>query len=412
MLDAGFWILNKFIAQNFIPHQVSCIKYTFMSFSFTVIKEDTISSARLGKILTSHGEVSTPAFMPVGTQGTVKSLTPEDIEDLNGEIILCNTYHLYLRPGQEVIARLGGLHSFINWNRPLLTDSGGFQVYSISTLRKIKEEGVFFRSHLDGSSHLLTPERAVEVQEALGADIIMCLDECTPFPSSFDYTRESLSLTTRWAERCKKAHIRKNQALFGIIQGGMYPALRKQSVREIVALGFSGYALGGLGVGETKDVLHEILDATVSLIPHDKPRYLMGVGTPQDLLECAKKGIDMFDCVMPTRHARNGMLFTGFGNLVIKNAEYADDPKPIDPECGCYTCRHYSRAYLRHLYMAKEILSARLNTIHNLYYYLNLMKELREAIRADRVDAFSRDFYERQKKVMINQGSTRSLYVV
>ncbi len=383
-----------------------------MSFSFTVIKEDSISSARLGKILTSHGEVNTPAFMPVGTQGTVKSLTPEDIEDLNAEIILCNTYHLYLRPGHEVIARLGGLHSFIHWKHPLLTDSGGFQIYSISTLRKIKEEGVFFRSHLDGSSHLLTPERAVEVQEALGADIIMCLDECTPYPSSFDYTQESLSLTTRWAERSKKAHTRKDQALFGIIQGGMYPDLRKQSTREIVGFDFPGYAVGGLGVGETKDTLHEILDTTVPLIPHDKPRYLMGVGTPQDLLECAKKGIDMFDCVMPTRHARNGMLFTSFGNLVIKNAEYADDPKPIDPQCGCYTCKHYSRAYLRHLFMAKEILSARLNTIHNLYYYLNLMKDIRDAIRADRVEEFSCDFYEKQKTVMVNQGTTRSLYVV
>jgi queuine tRNA-ribosyltransferase len=383
-----------------------------MSFSFTVIKEDSISSARLGKILTAHGEVDTPAFMPVGTQGTVKSLTPEEIEDLNAEIILCNTYHLYLRPGHEVIARLGGLHSFIHWKRPLLTDSGGFQIYSISTLRKIKEEGVFFRSHLDGSSHLLTPEKAVEVQEALGADIIMCLDECTPYPSSFDYTQGSLSLTTRWAERSKKAHKRKDQALFGIIQGGMYPDLRKQSAREIVGFDFPGYAVGGLGVGETKDTLHEILDTTVPLIPHDKPRYLMGVGTPQDLLECAKKGIDMFDCVMPTRHARNGMLFTSFGSLVIKNAEHADDPKPIDPQCGCYTCKHYSRAYLRHLFMAKEILSARLNTIHNLYYYLNLMKDLREAIRADRVEEFSCGFYEKQKTVMVNQGTTRSLYVV
>jgi queuine tRNA-ribosyltransferase len=383
-----------------------------MSFSFTVIKENCISSARLGKIVTSHGEVNTPAFMPVGTQGTVKSLTPEDIEDLNAEIFLCNTYHLYLRPGHELIGRLGGLHSFIHWNHPLLTDSGGFQIYSISTLRKIKEEGVFFKSHLDGSSHTLTPERAIEVQEALGADIIMCLDECPPFPSTFDYSRESLLLTTRWAKRCKKAHKRKDQALFGIIQGGMYPELRKQSADELLEIDFPGYAIGGLGVGETKDSLHEILDATVSLIPRDKPRYLMGVGTPQDLVECAKKGVDMFDCVMPTRHARNGMLFTSFGNLVIKNAEYADDPKPIDPECGCYTCKNFSRAYLRHLYMAKEILSSRLNTIHNLYYYLNLMKDLRGAIQADRVEEFSREFYEKQKKVSINQGTTRSLYVV
>lgn len=382
-----------------------------MSFSFTVIKENAISSARLGKIVTSHGEVNTPAFMPVGTQGTVKSLTPEDIEDLNAEIILCNTYHLYLRPGHKVIAHLGGLHSFIHWDHPLLTDSGGFQIYSISAFKKIKEEGVSFRSHLDGSSHVLTPERAVEVQEALGADIIMCLDECIPYPSSFDYTQASLSLTTRWAERSIKAHTKTDQTLFGIIQGGMYPNLRKQSAREIVGLDFPGYAVGGLGVGETKDMLYEMLDATVPLIPRDKPRYLMGIGTPQDLLECTKKGIDMFDCVMPTRHARNGMLFTSFGNLVIKNSEYADDPKPIDPQCECYTCKHYSRAYLRHLFMAKEILSARLNTTHNLYYYLNFMKELREAIRADRLENFSFDFYEKQKMVTVNQGTTRSLYV-
>ena len=383
-----------------------------MSFSFTVIKEDNISSARRGKIVTPHGEVKTPAFMPVGTQGTVKALTPEDLEDLSAEIVLCNTYHLYLRPGHELIATLGGLHSFIHWNHPLLTDSGGFQIYSISRLRKIKDEGVHFRSHLDGSPHLLTPERVIEIQEALGADIIMCLDECTPYPSSYDYTRESLSLTTRWADRCKKAHTKKDQALFGIIQGGMYPDLRKQSAKEIVGFDFPGYALGGLGVGETKDTLHEILDTTVPLIPHDKPRYLMGVGTPQDLLECVKKGIDMFDCVMPTRHARNGMLFTSFGNLVIKNAEFADDARPLDPQCGCYTCKHYSRAYLRHLYMAKEILSARLNTIHNLYYYLHLMEEIRDAISKQHFEEYTYDFYEKQKAVMVNQGTTRSLYVV
>ena len=383
-----------------------------MPFLFTVTKEDKNSSARLGKITTPHGDVNTPAFMPVGTQGTVKSLTPEDLEVLHAEIILCNTYHLYLRPGHELIARLGGLHSFVHWHHPLVTDSGGFQIYSISTLRKIREEGAHFQSHLDGSSHVFTPERAIEVQEALGADIIMCLDECTPYPSSYDYTKESLLLTTRWAERSKKAQTRKDQALFGITQGGMYPELREQSAREIVSFDFPGYAIGGLGVGETKETMHEMLENILPCLPSEKPRYLMGVGTPQDLLECTKKGIDMFDCVIPTRHARNGMLFTNFGSLVIKNAEYADDPKPVDPQCGCYTCKHYSRAYLRHLFMSKEILASRLNTIHNLYYYLNLMKEIRDAIRENCLEEFGNEFYEKQKNVSVNQGTTRSLYIV
>jgi len=384
-----------------------------MSFNFTVIKEDKNSSARMGKIITPHGEINTPAFMPVGTQGTVKSLTPEDLEVLGAEIILANTYHLYLRPGHELITRLGGLHSFMHWNHPLLTDSGGFQIYSIGALRKIKEEGVHFRSHLDGSFHLFTPEKAIEVQEALGADIIMCLDECTPYPATYDYTEQSLNLTTRWAQRCKKAHRKKDQALFGIIQGGMYPQLRKLSAQQIVSFDFDGYAIGGLGVGETKEMMHEIIAVTVPLIPANKPRYLMGVGTPQDLLECTRKGVDLFDCVMPTRHARTGMLFTSFGSLVIKNAEYTDDPRPIDPECGCYTCKYYSRAYLRHLFMAKEILSARLNTIHNLYYYLNLMKKIREAIQKDSLEDYCYEFYEKQKTTFItNERTTRSLYLV
>ena len=381
-----------------------------MTFSFTIIKNDFKSSARIGKIVTSHGEVNTPAFMPVGTQGTVKSLTPEDLESLETEIILCNTYHLYLRPGYPVIERLGGLHSFVHWNHPLLTDSGGFQLYSISALRKIKEEGVYFQSHLDGSHHMISPETAIEIQEALGADIIMCLDECTPYPASYDYTRQSLALTTRWAERCKKAHKKKEQALFGIIQGGMFPDLRKESAQAMMNLDFPGYAIGGLSVGETKDTMHEILDHTLSLIPVNKPRYLMGIGTPQDILECIKKGVDMFDCVMPTRHARNGMLFTSFGSLVIKNSQYADDPLPIDPDCKCYTCQNYSRAYLRHLFMAKELLSARLNTIHNIYYYLNFMKEIRESIRENRLENFSAKFYEKQQASEVISEPTRYIH--
>lgn len=379
-----------------------------MTFSFTIVKEDPLSSARIGKMKTSHGEVHTPAFMPVGTQGTVKSLTPEDLESLEAEIILCNTYHLYLRPGHTLIEKLGGLHSFIHWNHPLLTDSGGFQIYSING--KTKEEGVSFQSHLDGSYHLITPEMAVEIQEALGADIIMCLDECVPYPSSYDYTRESSSLTTRWAERCKKAHKKNDQALFGIIQGGMFPDLRKQSALEMVNLDFPGYAIGGLSVGETKEIMHEMVDHTLPLIPTDRPRYLMGIGTPQDILECVKKGVDMFDCVMPTRHARNGMLFTSFGSVIIKHAQYADDPRPIDPECRCYTCQNYSRAYLRHLLMAKEILSARLNTIHNLYHYLNFMKELRKSIAENELEGFSAEFYERQKNVRVTQEYSRTIY--
>jgi len=381
-----------------------------MSFSFTVIKEDLRSSARVGKIETLHGKINTPAFMPVGTKGTVKSLTPEDLKSLGAEIVLCNTYHLYLRPGHSLVEKFGGLHNFIHWDRPLLTDSGGFQIYSMSSLRKIKEEGVCFQSHIDGSYHTLSPETAIEIQEALGADIIMCLDECVPYPASYDYTQESTSLTTRWAERCIKAHKKEGQALFGIIQGGMFPTLRKQSAKEIASLGFPGYAIGGLSVGETKNALHEIVDTTLPLIPVDKPRYLMGIGTPQDILECVLKGADLFDCVVPTRHARNGMLFTSFGSLVIKNSKYADDPLPIDPDCNCYTCQNYSRAYLRHLFMSKELLSPRLNTIHNLYYYLTLLKEIRTAIRNNQLEDFKAEFYEKQANLNGVHKSTRFIY--
>ncbi|MEW6184968.1 MAG: tRNA guanosine(34) transglycosylase Tgt [Thermodesulfobacteriota bacterium] len=367
-------------------------------FSFHLEHQDTQSRARIGKLITTHGEVRTPVFMPVGTQGSVKSLTPEDLESLGVEIILANTYHLYLRPGEERIARLGGLHNFMHWQRPILTDSGGYQVYSLGALRKIKAEGVTFRSHLDGSEHLLSPEKAVAVQEALGSDIIMCLDECTPYPATYEYARFSLELTRDWALRCRQARQREDQALFGIVQGSTFKELRKESAEAIVAIGFQGYALGGLSVGEEKSARQEIIAYSLPLLPEDKPRYLMGLGTPEDLIEGVAEGADMFDCVLPTRNARNGMLFTWQGPLVIKKAEYSEDPRPVDTRCGCYTCRHYSRAYLRHLYLAKELLSYRLNTLHNIFFFMELMQEIRKAVLEDRFQEFRKTFYTQRKE--------------
>lgn len=361
-------------------------------FGFKLIKKDPSTSARIGKIITSHGDVNTPAFIPVGTIGMVKTLTPEELIDLGAEIILGNTYHLYLRPGHGTIKTLGGLHRFIHWERPILTDSGGFQVYSLSALSKITEEGISFRSHLDGSSHFLTPEKAVEIQEALGSDIAMILDECTPYPSAYEYTRESMELTAKWAVRCKRVKKKEDMALFGIVQGGMYPDLRKESTLKLIDIGFDGYAVGGLSVGEGKSEMFGIVGMTAPLLPEDKPRYLMGVGTPEDILEAVSMGIDIFDCVMPTRNARNGTLFTRNGKLIIKNAQYKIDEKPIDTECQCYTCRNFSRAYLRHLFMTEGLLALRLNTIHNLYFYLNLMKNTREAILADCFKEFREGF--------------------
>lgn len=361
-------------------------------FGFKLIKKDASTSARIGKIIIPHGDVNTPAFIPVGTVGMVKTLTPEELIDLGAEIILGNTYHLYLRPGHEVIKTLGGLHRFINWERPILTDSGGFQIYSLSSLRKITEDGVSFRSHLDGESHFLTPEKAIEIQEALGSDIAMILDECTPYPSTYEYTKESMELTIKWADRCKKARKKEDQALFGIVQGGMYPDLRKESTLKLIDIGFDGYAIGGLSVGEGKDEMFGVVDVTAPLIPDDKPRYLMGVGTPEDILEAISMGMDIFDCVMPTRNARNGTLFTRNGRLIIKNAQYKMDEDPIEKDCLCYTCRNFSRAYLRHLFMTEGLLALRLNTIHNLYFYLNLMKNTREAILADRFKEFRKGF--------------------
>jgi queuine tRNA-ribosyltransferase len=357
-------------------------------FEFQVTTQAPGSDARTGAFATPHGTFHTPLFVPVGTKATVKAMTPEELVALGAELILANTFHLYLRPGAEVIRDLGGLHRFMNWQKPLLTDSGGFQIFSLAPLRKISQEGVEFRSPVDGSTHLFTPERSIEVQEALGADIIMSLDECTPYPCEFDYAKRSMELTLGWAARCKAAHKNSHQALFGIVQGSVYPQLRARSAQETVGLDFPGYAIGGLSVGESKKEMLDMLDVTVALLPAEKPRYLMGVGTPQDFIAAIDRGVDMFDCVIPTRNARNGKLYTREGPLIIKHAAFAHDPRPVSERCACYTCRNYSRAYLRHLYLSREILSARLNTIHNLYFFLNMLQEIRTAIDSGRWDAF------------------------
>lgn len=359
---------------------------------FEVLKKDNNSRARLGRCHTAHGVFHTPAFIPVGTQATVKAMTPEELRDLGAEIILSNTYHLYLRPGHERIRRLGGLHRFMHWEHPLLTDSGGFQVFSLNSLVKVSEEGVEFQSHLDGSRHFITPEKAIAIQEALGADIIMCLDECTPYPASHEEAECSLQRTLKWSRRCRESHRASHQALFGIVQGGMYSDLRRKGVEVLVEIGFDGYALGGLSVGENKESMARVIGETAPLLPENLPRYVMGLGMPGDMIEAVREGVDMFDCVLPTRNARNGMLFTRSGKMAIKNAKYAEDPSPIEPGCPCYTCRNYSRAYLRHLYFAEEILAFRLNTIHNLHFYLTFMREMRQAIAEDRLDGFIQDF--------------------
>jgi queuine tRNA-ribosyltransferase len=355
---------------------------------FEVIKKDSETKARLGVCHTNHGSFQTPAFMPVGTQATVKAMTPEELEGLGAEIILANTYHLYLRPGHERVRRFGGLHPFMHWHRPLLTDSGGFQVFSLNSLARVSPEGVEFQSHLDGSRHFLGPEKAIEIQQALGADIMMCLDECTPYPATRDTAEQSLRITLEWARRCRDAHRGPEQALFGIVQGGMYPDLREQSAEALMKIGFDGYALGGLSVGEDKGTMRRVVAHAAPLLPEDRPRYLMGVGLVEDILEAVQQGVDMFDCVLPTRNARNGALFTRAGKVIIKNARYADDPLPLDPDCSCYTCRNYTRAYLRHLYLAEEILALRLNTIHNLHYYLRFLRDLRQALQEGRLDDF------------------------
>ncbi len=364
---------------------------------FEIIKKDKKTSARLGKLKLAHAEVETPIFMPVGTQATVKAMLPESLKEIGIRLILSNSYHLYLRPGHKLIEKAGGLHKFMNWDRAILTDSGGFQVFSLNSLRKVKDEGVVFRSHIDGSEHFLTPELAVEIQEALGSDIAMTLDECAPYPASYIQTEEAMSRSIRWAERCKKAHTREDQALFGIIQGGFFSDLRKRSAEEMVALDFPGYGIGGLSVGEPKEVMYEMLETVTPIIPEGKPRYLMGVGEPIAILEAVERGVDMFDCVLPTRNARNASVFTNEGPISLVRAAYREDFSPIDKECGCYTCRNYTKAYLRHLFKAKEILASTLATWHNLYFMEHFMKRLRDAIREDRFSDFKREFLKKYK---------------
>jgi queuine tRNA-ribosyltransferase len=368
-------------------------------FTFSLTKKGDGTSGRLGSFTTSHGTVNTPVFMPVGTQATVKTLSPEDLEGIGAEIILSNTYHLFLRPGHELVRDFGGLHGFMNWKRPVLTDSGGFQVFSLAELRKVTDEGVTFQSHIDGGAkHFITPEYAVEIQEALGADIIMAFDECIPYPATRDYAQESLERTHRWAKRCREAKKDTGQALFGIVQGGMYADLRKQSAETLVDIGFEGYAIGGLSVGETKPLMEEMLEVVAPHLPQDQPRYLMGVGTPEDLVEGVDRGVDMFDCVMPTRNARNGTFFTSFGKLSIRNSRYERDREPLDPECGCYTCRNFTRAYLRHLFNAGEVLALRLGTIHNLSFYIGLMQGIRKSLAEGRFREFKKEFLAKRRQ--------------
>jgi queuine tRNA-ribosyltransferase len=362
-----------------------------MSLEFALLDTDDRSQARLGRIDTPHGPIHTPAFAPVGTQATVKALDPRDLREVGAELILANTYHLYLRPGADVVAEMGGLHRFMGWDGPILTDSGGFQVFSLAENRAVSDEGVVFRSHIDGSQHSFTPEKVVHIQEQLGADIIMCLDEC-PEPHDRAYNESALARTHAWAARCRKAQRRGDQALFGIVQGGIFADLRRQSAEFLVDLDFPGYAIGGLSVGERKADMYAMLDVTVPLLPAGKPRYLMGVGAPEDLLEAVARGVDFFDCVLPTRLARNAALFTRQGRLNIRNAQFERDPAPIEAGCGCYTCQHFSRAYLRHLFKAKEILAARLATIHNVHFLLALMRDMRQAIGASSFDAFKAEF--------------------
>ena len=365
--------------------------------TYELLHECKQTGARRGVIHTPHGDIQTPIFMPVGTQATVKSLTPEDLKDeIKAQIILSNTYHLYLRPGHKLVEEAGGLHKFMNWDRPILTDCGGFQVFSLSDLRTITEEGVEFKSHLDGSKHMFTPEKVMEIENSLGADIIMSFDECCPYPSTHEYAKKSMERTTRWAKRCIKSHaIPEEQALFGIIQGGFYKDLREQSAKDLIELDFPGYAIGGISVGEPKEEYLDILKFTAPLMPKDKPRYLMGVGSPDYLIEAAIAGIDMCDCVLPTRIARNGTAMTWNGKVVVRNATYERDWRPLDSECDCYTCKNYTRAYIRHLVKANEILGVRLLSIHNLRFLTKLMERVRIEIENDNLGTFKEEFYKK-----------------
>ncbi|MGB3160773.1 tRNA guanosine(34) transglycosylase Tgt [Carnobacterium sp.] len=362
---------------------------------YRLIKKEKHTGARLGEIITPHGTFETPMFMPVGTLASVKSIAPEELETMGANIILSNTYHLWLRPGEDIVEEAGGLHKFMNWDKGILTDSGGFQVFSLSELRQIEEKGVHFRNHLNGSKMFLSPEKAIQIQNKLGPDIMMSFDECPPFDESFDYVKKSVERTTRWAERGLKAHAKPNsQGLFGIIQGAGYKELREQSAKELVAMDFPGYSIGGLSVGEPKHSMNEVLEYTTPLIPENKPRYLMGVGTADSLIDGVIRGVDMFDCVLPTRIARNGTVMTSQGRVVIKNAKYERDFGPLDPKCDCYTCKNYSRAYIRHLIKADETFGLRLTSYHNLYFLLNVMKDVRQAIREDNLLEYRESFFE------------------
>ena len=365
--------------------------------TYELLHQDRKTGARRGIVHTPHGDIQTPVFMPVGTQATVKSMTPEELKDLGAQIILSNTYHLYMRPGEKLVKEAGGLHKFMNWDKPILTDCGGFQVFSLSDLRTISEDGVEFKSHLDGSKHFFSPEKVMQIEEDLGADIIMSFDECCPYPSTYEYTKNSMERTTRWAIRCKEAHkdFEEKQGLFGIIQGGFYKDLRKQSAEDLIKLDFPGYAIGGISVGEPKEEFLDILRYTTPLMPENKPRYLMGVGTPDYLIEAAISGIDMCDCVLPTRIARNGTAMTWRGKVVVRNGAYSRDFTPLDPECDCYTCKNYTRAYIRHLINTNEILGTRLLSIHNLYFLTKLMERVRIEIENDNLLNFRDEFYKK-----------------
>lgn len=364
--------------------------------TYELVKKDERTGARAGIIHTPHGSFPTPIFMPVGTQASVKGVSPDELRDLGAGIILSNTYHLFLRPGMDLIREAGGLHKFMHWDRAILTDSGGFQVFSLGDLRKITEEGVTFRSHIDGSKKFLSPEVSMEVQMALGSDIVMAFDECVPYPADYDYAKKSTERTIRWLKRCKEAMTAPNQGLFGIVQGGMYKELREWSARETTAMDLPGYAVGGLSVGEPKELMYEMLEYSTSLLPQDKPRYLMGVGTPDCLVEGVQRGIDMFDCVYPTRVARNGMAMTWTGRLVMKNAQFTHDHHVLEEGCGCYACRNgYTRAYIRHLVRANEIFGLRLLSLHNLYFLQEFMRRMRQAILDDRFTEFRSDFFNR-----------------
>ena len=376
--------------------------------SFQLIKKDKTTKARLGKLKTAHGIVNTPVFMPVGTQGTVKALSNDELKVCNVEIILGNAYHLYLRPGLDIIKKAGGLHKFMGWTRPILTDSGGYQVFSLAVLRKINQDGVEFSSHIDGSKHFLSPEKVIEIQQILGSDILMTLDECVKYPASKDYVEQSLKLTTNWARRSKvcfegargkgQGASEEKQLLFGIVQGSSYLDLRKKAVEDLLEIGFDGYAIGGVSVGEPEELIHEIAGYTASLLPEDKPRYLMGVGTPTDFMEAIAEGIDMFDCVVPTRNGRNGQAFTWNGELQLRNATFKEDFRPIDEGCGCFACQNHTRSYIRHLFNTEEILGLRLVSLHNIHFYVTLIEAARKAIEHDHFVAFKKEFVKNYRK--------------